>query len=66
MATILWMPVNPKQERGVGYQLYSIGTLEYNSRFNTIDFKIGEVYQSKPTSTKPKLVKYTLLLSNSK
>jgi hypothetical protein len=58
--------MNVKQERGIGYARYAIGNLEYSSRFNMIDFKIGEVYQTMKTETKPKLVKYTLYLSNSK
>jgi hypothetical protein len=40
--------------------------LEYDSRFNVIDFKIGSVYRSGNTATKPKNIKYTLFLSNSK
>jgi hypothetical protein len=66
MATILWMPINSTQERGIGYFKYAIGGLGYDSRFNAIDFKIGSVYKSGTTATKPKIVKYTLFLSNSK
>jgi len=66
MATILWMPINAKEERGIGYLKYDIGGLEYYSRFNVIDFKIGGVHKIKETATKPKLIKYSLFISNSK
>jgi hypothetical protein len=66
MATVLWMPIDPNRERGIGYFKYAIGGLEYSTRFNKIDFKVGSVYNSKNTSTKPLLVKYTLFIANSK
>lgn len=36
MATVLWMPIVEKEERGVGYFKYNIGGLEYSSKFNNI------------------------------
>jgi len=66
MATVLWMPLIEKEERGIGYFKYKIGDLGYSSNFNNIDFKIGGIFQDKETATKVKKVKYTLFVSSSK
>lgn len=66
MATVLWMPLVEAEERGVGYFKYSIGKLEYKSKFNMIEFLIGGVYRSKQTNTTVQKIVYTLYVSNSK
>lgn len=66
MATVLWMPLDEKEERGVGYFKYAIGGLEFSSKFNSIEFKVGGVYKLKETKTKPVNIKYTLFVANSK
>ena len=66
MATMIWTPLVPAKERGVGYFKYSIGELEYESVFNNIKFKVGAVHTTKETNTTVKRIKYTLYISNSK
>lgn len=47
IATILWMPLIEKEERGIGYFKYKIGDLGYSSNFNKLDFKIGGIFRDK-------------------
>lgn len=33
LALIRWLPINFEQEKGIGYYLYSAGSLKYDSAF---------------------------------
>lgn len=65
-ATMVWTPLNPEKERGVGYFKYSIGDIEYASKFNKIDFLLGSVFQQKETKTQVRSIRYILYISNDK
>ena len=65
-ATLVWTPLDPERERGVGYFKYGIGDIEYTSKFNKIDFDLGAVFQSKETNTSVVKIRYSLYISNDK
>ena len=63
-ATLVWIPLNPEKERGVGYFKYNIGNIQYSSKFNKIDFLLGSVFQQKETQTVVRSIRYILYISN--
>lgn len=66
LSLIRWLPIKQQEEKGIGYYLYSAGSLKYDSSFGTIEFVVKPLKSlSKKTKTKIADIKYNLYVSDS-
>jgi methionine salvage enolase-phosphatase E1 len=40
LALVRWLPIKEEEEKGIGYYLYSAGSLKYDSVFGEIQFQV--------------------------
>lgn len=40
LALVRWLPIKEDEEKGIGYYLYSAGSLKYDSVFGEIQFQV--------------------------
>ena len=64
LSTVMWMPVNEKEERGLGYINYDIGGLTYKAKYTNIEFRIEGLKRIKETKTRVANLRYTIFVSN--
>lgn len=63
---MVWMPIDYEKEEGIGYFVYSAGTVSYEVNLMDVEFVIGQIKQIKETKTKINKLNYSIVISESR